>query len=122
MPVREELHRITMGLPKKKSNNHHQRQGHRQRRPETVNSLCVVIHIHIQYLNSFVCVSMIIQSNSVHAKYIYMNICMFRYSPRPQEYLKNFQLSDDEESEDSNSEDQTNLLACNDMNIHILLE
>lgn len=62
MPVREELHRITMGLPKKKSNNHHQRQGHRQRRPETVNSLCVVIHIHIQYLNSFVCVSMIIRS------------------------------------------------------------
>ena len=54
MPVREELHRITMGLPKKKSNNHHQRQGHRQRRPGTVNSLCVVIHIHIQYLNSFV--------------------------------------------------------------------
>ena len=51
-----------------------------------------------------------------------MNICMFRYSPRPQEYLKNFQLSDDDESEDSNSEDQTNLLACNDMNIHILLE
>ena len=54
--------------------------------------------------------------------YIFMNICMFRYSPRPQEYLKNFQLSDDEESVDSNSEDQTNLLACNDMNIHILLE
>ncbi len=41
-------------------------------------------------------------------------------SPRPAEYLKNFTLSDDEESEDSNSEDQTNLIAY--LALHILLE